>query len=228
MAVLAVIPARGGSKRLPGKNVADFCGRPIITWTIEAALEAGLFDRLIVSTDDPAIAARADGPNVHMHMRPAVLATDTASVVDVCLHLLESEERNGRRYDILCCLYATAPLRHAGDIRATVGLVQSGQCSFAMAVTRYHFPPWQALTHDASGRLAPMWPAVAKLPSQKVAPMLVDNGSTYAVRVAAFRKERTFLGSDLRGHLMPRRRSVDIDEAEDLEIARLFSGQRRS
>lgn len=216
---LGIIPARGGSKRLPRKNVADFLGRPIIAYTIQAALECCVLDRVIVSTEDAEIAEIARAAGAEVMDRPQDLATDTIGVLDVCLHALDAEERQDRSYDTLCCLYATAPLRTAEDIRGTMAPVLNGECDFCFAVSDYNFPPHQALVADGAGGLRPMWPDLVRLRSQEVPQMVVDNGSTYAANVEALRRERTFHGARLRGYAMPRLRSVDIDTQEDLDLA---------
>ncbi len=223
MKCLAIIPARGGSRRLPRKNVAEFRGRPIIEWTIDAARACRCFDRIVVSTEDADIAATARAAGAEVSDRPESLAADDASLIDVGLDLLDREEDQGRRYDIVAFLYATAPLRHGDDISAVLDLIEPGVCEFAMAVTRYTHPPHQALVMAADGSLMPKWPELVERSAADIGPLCVDNGSTYAVTVAAFRERRTFYGPGLRGHVMPFRRSVDIDEQDDLDLARLFA-----
>ncbi|MEW6220656.1 MAG: acylneuraminate cytidylyltransferase family protein [Thermodesulfobacteriota bacterium] len=225
MEMLAVIPARGGSKRLPRKNILPFRGRPVMAYTIAAALEAGCFRKVLVSTEDDEIAAVGRQYGAEVARRPWALASDTARVVDVCRQVLDEERRAGRRYDVLCCLYATAPLRTAPDILATAGLLMEGECEFAMAVTRYSFPPAQALRPDNAGILNPVWPELVHQQSQNLGTFLVDNGSTYAVLVPAFLETGTFYGPTLKGHVMPRLRSVDIDDEEDFQLALLLAGQ---
>ncbi len=225
---LAVIPARGGSKRLSGKNVVDFLGKPIIAYTIDAALRTDLFARVVVSTDDAGIAEISEHFGAEVDDRPPELATDAATVNGVCLEFLEREEAAGRPYDVLCCLFATAPLRNVEDIQSVVGMVEPGRCDFAMAVTDYDLPPHQALKKNAHGFLEPMFPDIVNKKSQEIGPLLVDNGSTYAASVPAFRGEKTFYGPTLKGYVMPRRRSVDLDEAEDLEMLELFAGSSNS
>ncbi|HYC48263.1 MAG TPA: acylneuraminate cytidylyltransferase family protein [Burkholderiales bacterium] len=224
---VCVIPARGGSKRLPRKNVADFLGRPIIAHTIDAARTCGLFDRVVVSTDDDEIARVARECGVESHTRGPELASDTARLVAVCLSFLDDEAQAGRHWDVFACLLATAPMRAARDVHATMGLIDTGVCDFAMAVTNYPLPPLQALRKHEGGFLRPMWPDLINLRSQDAPVLFVDNGSTYVASVAAFRRERTFYGSTLRGHVMPRSRSIDIDEPFDLDLARMLA-QRSS
>jgi pseudaminic acid cytidylyltransferase len=226
MSKLAFIPARGGSKRLPRKNIMEFHGRPMISYTINAARESGLFDRVVVSTEDAEIADIAQRAGADIDRRPARFATDQAHVTDVCLDFLERERSVGRTWDVMSCLYATAPMRTAADIRATAGLLDPGRCDFAMAVTRYPLPPHQALKLEADGVLSPMWPELIGRRANELPGLVVDNGSTYAVDVAAFERSRTFYGPKLRGYEMPRARSVDIDTREDFEYALWIASNR--
>jgi CMP-N-acetylneuraminic acid synthetase len=221
-----LIPARGGSKRLPRKNVIDFLGRPIIAYTIDAARESGCFERIVVSTEDEEIAAVARQYGAASMGRPPELATDTAGVVDVCLHVLDGEEAAGRTWEAMCCLYATAPLRTAGDIRATVGLLDNGVCSFVMGVTSFDLQPHLALKFASDGGLTAMWPDLIKYRASDLPPLRVSNGTTYAVHVAPFRQYRTFYGPGLRGYDMPRERSVDIDTQADLDLAQMIARGR--
>lgn len=225
MRAVAIIPARGGSKRLPRKNVLEFFGRPIIAYTIDAARESGCFDRVVVSTEDDEIAAAAARCGADVHRRPAALATDKATVVEVCLEFLDSEAKQGRAWPVLGCLYATAPLRDADDIRKTVALLEPVRCTFAMAISRYNMSPHEAMKVGPDGALSPMWPELADMRSSDLPPLRVDNGSTYAAEVAAFREQRTFCGRTLRGYEMPMSRSVDIDTPEDFEFA-LWQAER--
>jgi pseudaminic acid cytidylyltransferase len=222
----AIIPARGGSKRLPRKNILDFLGRPLISYTIEAACAAGRFDRVLVSTEDAEIANIARGYGAEIELRPTTLATDEARVTDLCLYILERERLAGRSWDIMACLYATAPMRTAADIRATVDLLKPNHCQFAMAVTRYPLPPHQALKVDNSGMLSPMWPELVGRRAGELPDLVVDNGSTYAVETTAFTLHKTFYGPGLRGHEMPRQRSIDIDTLEDYEDALRLANHR--
>ena len=128
---LAIIPARGGSKRLPRKNILPFLGRPIIAHTIEAATESGCFTRILVSTEDEEIADAARAAGADIQQRDPSLATDAATLTDVCLDILASEERAGRAFDTFACLYATAPLRRAEDIVAVTALAERTDIDFA-------------------------------------------------------------------------------------------------
>ena len=219
---IAVIPARGGSKRLPGKNIVDFEGRPIIAYTIDAARDSGLFERLVVSTEDDEIAAVSKGCGAEVEIRPVELASGSAHLSDVLIDLFDRELAAGRDYDQFCMVHATAPLRRAEDIAAVVGLLEEGVCHFAIALTEYNLPAFQALKLGEDGLLTPMWPECVSAQSHGFPPLRCGNGSTYAAFIGAFREQRSFFGQPLRGHLMERMRSIDIDAAEDLEIAKLY------
>jgi len=220
---LAFIPARGGSKRLPRKNIATFMGKPMIAWTIEAAQHSNLFERVIVSTEDSEIAEIAKKYGAEIASRDTALASDKATVVDVCLDFLNKEQEAGKNYDVLCCLYATAPLRTADDIKATMGLLEPGTHDFVISATHYDLPPQQALKKTGTHEAKVMWPDLNKMREDELGELVVDNGSTYAVSVPAFIKQKSFYGPNLRVHMMPRSRSHDINEPIDLEIMKFFA-----
>jgi pseudaminic acid cytidylyltransferase len=225
---LAIIPARGGSKRLPRKNILPFLGRPIIAHTIDAATASGCFKRILVSTEDAEIADAARAAGADIHQRDPLLATDAATLAEVCLNILASEEREERTYDTFACLYATSPLRRADDIVAVVAMAERSDIDFALAVTTYPLPPHQALRIDDNGALEPMWPELVDLRSDKIGRLVVDNGSTNAAKVMAFRAHRTFYGPRLAGHVMPRERSVDIDEQSDYDLACWYAAELKA
>lgn len=227
MKAVSIIPARGGSKRLPRKNIADFLGQPIIAYTVQAALESALFERVLVSTEDPEIADVAHRYGAEVVVRPVELAGDDAKVNDVCAHLLDREEAEGKIYDVFACFMATAPMRNAEDIRKVFQLIEPGRCEFAMAVTHYDLSPRQALIKGLNGELTPMWPELVNMRSQELPELVVDNGSTYVAMVSAFKKFHTFYGPSLRGYVMPRERSVDINNLTDLELARYLAQRPR-
>lgn len=226
MTSVAIIPARGGSQRLPRKNIADFLGRPMLAYTVDAAIESGCFARVVVSTEDDEIAEVAARTGAVVDRRRAELATHQVNLVDVCLDFLDREECEGRKWQNLACLYATAPMRNAQDIRDTMALLEPGRCGFAMAVTSYDHYAHQALKFENGAVLTPMWPDLVTRRGSDLPPLRAGNGSTYAVDVAEFRKYRSFYGPQLRGHDMPRDRSVDIDTRDDLEFAIWLASRR--
>ncbi len=215
---IAIIPARGNSKRLPRKNILDFCGKPMLIWTCEAALQSGLFHTILVSTEDPEIAEVVGAYGFDVHRRPPDLASDTAGTRQVCTYVLDDLQKKGLTFDVLCCLYATAPLRTADDIRETLALLEQKDVHFAQAVTTYNLPAYQMMIEDAAGFLIHAWPLVAGKKSQEIPQAWIGNGSTYAAEVPLFR-QYGFSGPGLKGYPMPLMRSVDIDTREQFELA---------
>jgi len=205
---VAFIPARGGSKRLPRKNRLDFHGKPMMAYTVEAALESDLFDQVVVSTEDHKIADIAKQYGAVVDQRSPDLSTDAATVDQVCWDYLRDHE-----VTTLVVLYATAPLRHAVDIRSVVELL-SDDCHFAMAATLCDWPVHQTLgIHQ--GHATPLFPDLVNRRADELDDYCIDNGSTYAVHVEAFLQQKTFYGDSLRVHLMPAARSIDIDTPTD-------------
>lgn len=219
MKPLCVIPARGGSRRFLRKNLALLRGKPLLGYAIEAARDAGVFDRVVVSTDDAEIVmvAEAFGAEVPFR-RPAELASDTATGVDVCLHALEELERSGSRYEVFGYLLPTAPLRTVDDVRNAYRLLVERGADFVMSVTSYAISPFWAL-EERDGFLRPRWGREYLVKRQELPDVCVDNGAVYFARVEAFRRERTFYGDRLVGYRMPLERSVDVDEPIDLALA---------
>lgn len=220
---LCLIPARGGSKRLARKNVAPLCGKPLIAYSIEAALESGVFDKVIVSTEDEEIAAvaRENGATVPF-FRPAALAADDVRVVYVCLHALDYFAERGHAYDTLCVLLATSPLRTAADVRQAYDKFVARDADFLMATTEYLYSPFQALREE-DGWLKRMWDeSYYRTRSQDLPAVQVDNGAIYLARVDALRREENFVGERTVGFLMPLERSIDVDHAATLSLAEHF------
>ena len=223
--IVALIPARGGSKRLPRKNILPFLGKPIIAWTIEAADASQLFDAVIVSTDDDEIASIAQQFGAEVYRRNSELSNDEATVSSVCIDYLTDKTEQERNWHEMAVLYATAPLRKAADIVNTVLLLEEGVCNFALAATEYDLPPHQALKLTGKHDVTPMWPDIVPMKSSEIGNLVVDNGSTYVVNVSAFLAQKNFYGPGLRVNVMPRQRSHDIDKEYDFKIAEFFALQ---
>ncbi|WP_099825722.1 pseudaminic acid cytidylyltransferase [Oceaniglobus indicus] len=217
---VCLIPARGGSKRIPGKNIRDFAGRPMIAWSIAAARAAGCFERIIVSTDDDAIAdvAQAEGAEVPFR-RPAKLSDDHATTLDVIVHALDWLEGQGALPDALCCLYATAPFVRADDLCAGAGLL--GDALFAVPVTAFSFPIQRAVRIE-NGRLAMFDPAQYAVRSQDLEPAFHDAGQFYWGRSDAWRARVPPFGPDTAPIHLPAWRVQDIDTEDDWRHAELM------
>ncbi len=223
MRCLAIIPARGGSKRLPRKNCLPFLGKPLFVWSCEAAQQSGCFDHILVSTEDAEIAALARAYGFAVDNRPPELATDQAGTTDICLELLERLARQGDVYDVIALLYPTAPLRNADDIRSMMRLVTREDTDFVHAVTSFEGNPYQVLYQDAKGYLAPAWPLLVQKKSQELPRPFRGNGSTYIAKTNALKQAGTFYGARLRGYQMDRLRSADIDTHEDFDMLTAFA-----
>jgi CMP-N-acetylneuraminic acid synthetase len=215
------------SRRLPEKNIRTFDGAPMFVHSIAAAQKSGLFERIVVSTSDSVVVETSRTNGVDVHVRDKKLDQDEARLVDVCTAVLESEAVENRTYDLMVLLMATAPLRTAGDIAAVVDLAEREPVGGALAVTQYSHPAHQALKIDADGNANPMWPELVQKRAEEVPTLRVDNGSTYALHVASFREEKTFYVNNLRAYEMPRDRSVDLDEPEDLALLEFFAARNR-
>ena len=221
LSTVALIPARGGSKRLPRKNIALLHGRPLLEYVIGAALECGRFDDVFVSTDDAEIARVARTAGADVHVRPAHLGTDTSTVVEVSTDFLNWYDSQKPSIDVLAVMLPTAALMRSDDIAG--GLNALGpDVDAVMAVTTYLESPFQAL-HDVGGYLRPYFAEFSRR-SQDLPPVYVDSGYFYAVRAAAFRGGRSFYLPRLRGYAIPRERSIDIDEPAHLRIAEALLG----
>lgn len=220
--VLAVITARGGSKGLPGKNVADVAGKPMVAWSAIAARQSAHVDRIILSSDDDRImaAARAVGCDIPFR-RPAHLATDTSPVAETLIHALDTIDE---AFDYLVLLQATSPLRVAADIDACLQLCHRHDAP-AVTVTETKPPQWMFhLAADATLRpvVAADGPPGRR---QDLPPTYMLNGAVYAAPVAQYRQTRDFIVAETRAHVMPRERSVDIDTMTDLLLARAILDQ---
>lgn len=213
---LAIIPARGGSKRIPRKNIKSFCGKPIIAWSIEAALQSQCFDAVAVSTDDLEIAdiARRYGASVPF-IRPAELSTDHTGTIPVISHAVNWHATRGAAIEYVCCIYATAPFVTAEDIcRGFDTLVDSG-CDYAFTVTSYAFPIQRAIRITAQNRVEMFNPSHFETRSQDLEEAWHDAGQFYWGRAEAWLQGRILFGPESAPLRLPRHRVQDIDTLED-------------
>ncbi|MBV7264815.1 pseudaminic acid cytidylyltransferase [Erythrobacter ani] len=224
---IAIIPARGGSKRIPRKNIRPFAGKPMIAWPIETATNSGLFDRIIVSTDDDEIAeiARAAGAETPF-IRPAELADDHSGTTDVVVHALSALLDTGPAIDAACCIYATAAFISADDLRLAYSLLSS-ECDFAFPAVRYGHPPQRGFVTAADGSPQLLQPGHQATRTQDLPPVFHDPGQFYWGKSEAWLECRSFFGSRTRFIEIPETRAWDIDRPEDWTIAEsLFSAMR--
>ncbi|MBC7505786.1 MAG: acylneuraminate cytidylyltransferase family protein [Sandarakinorhabdus sp.] len=224
MSVLALIPARGGSKGIPRKNITPIAGRPLIAWTITAALAARV-DAVMVSTDDEEIAeiARAAGAIVPF-LRPAELARDATPGLDPVLHALDGLPG----YDSVVLLQPTSPLRGAADIDAALALKAATGAASVVSVTEPATHPYWVYSLDADGRMAPLIDAAKGARRQDLPVVHALNGAMYLADAGWLRAGRRFVDADTRAFVMPPERSVDIDTPFDWLIAEALLQARES
>jgi N-acylneuraminate cytidylyltransferase len=218
---LAIIPARGGSKRIPRKNVKPFLGQPILKYSVDVARAAGLFDEVMVSSDDPEILdlARALGASVPF-ARSAETASDHATTAAVILEVLEAYRQRGRGFDRVCCLYPTAPLLRARRLLEAWTLLDETGADGALTVTRFSFPIWRAFRVE-DGRVRFEWPENAVRRSQDLPVAYHDCGQFYFLDVTAFRQHQRLIMPHTVPVMVPESETQDIDTEEDWKLAEL-------
>jgi len=223
---LCLIPARGGSKRIPRKNLLPLAGRPLISYTIQAARECALFSRIVVSSDDSEILALAKQEGVDADNRPPDLAGDRIRFVEV---LEEYLLRAAAGFDAIAVLLPTCPFRTAQDIAAAYGmLLAASQPSFVISVSEYDFPPQFALDLDGiHARVRHPDIYAASTQSQSVPKSFHPNGAIYFAPISLFLAHRSFFRGPLLAYLMPPERSLDIDNLYQFEIAEALMAARR-
>ncbi len=221
MKAIALIPARGGSKRIPRKNIIDFAGKPMIAWSIEAALKSGVFDEVIVSTDDAEITeiARQHGASVPF-MRPVEISNDHAGLTAVVRHSITWLREQGRGPDIVACAYATAPFLRAQDLRASVEQLRAQpDAEYVLAVTSFAAPVQRAIVQGEAGYLEFLWPDFAEARSQNTREAYHDAGHFFMGRADAFMTYPTTLSGKTLPCVIPRMLCQDIDTQEDWDHA---------
>ena len=220
---VAIITARGGSKRIPRKNLREFCGRPILHYAIDAATAAGCFDEVMVSTDDPEIAAAAQAGGAAVpFVRSAHAASDTATTADVVAEVLQQYRARGRTFECACCLYPTAPFVTADSLRAALALLQSDvSIPGVLPVVRYSYSIQRALSLSADQRITWREPQYRLIRSQDLEPAYHDAGQFYWVRVAAFERRPEVVTDGMAAVVLPEWRAQDIDTEDDWIMAEL-------
>lgn len=217
---LAVIPARGGSKRIPRKNLKPFAGRPIIAWTIEAARESGLFERILVSTDDPEIAAMAADLGAEApFVRPAELADDHSGTAEVIAHAAAWAAAHGPAPAAVCCLYATAPFLTSADLVRGREMLLSGQWDYVFAAAQHRHAVFRAFVRGADGAMEMLFPEHRLMRSQDLPPVYYDAAQFYWGRTEAWTGHRPIFGAATAFVELPPERVQDIDTPDDWAAA---------
>jgi N-acylneuraminate cytidylyltransferase len=223
---IAVIPARGGSKRIPRKNIKHFCGKPMIAWSIMAARESGLFNRIIVSTDDAEIAevAKAWGAETPF-VRPLELSNDFAGTTEVIAHATQWALDAGLKLDAVCCIYATAPLIQAEDLKIGLSVLESGSWDYAFSVTEFAAPIFRAFKQTADGGIEMFFPEYFSTRSQDLPVAFHDAGQFYWGRPNAWTEGKKIFERYSAPVKLPRWRVQDIDNFEDWKRAEILFKQ---
>lgn len=221
---IAIIPARGGSKRIPRKNIRDFCGRPLIAYSIEAAKACGLFDHIIVSTDDPEIREIANAWGAETpFVRPAELANDHATTVPVIKQAVEWVQQHVGKVDNVCCIYATAPFIQASALcNAYDLLIQKAVSGYVFSAATFPFPIQRAFKVKPTDLVEMFEPQNYMTRSQDLEEAYQDAGQFYWGSADAYMSEKIFFSTDSMAYVLPRYMVQDIDTSEDWKRAELM------
>lgn len=216
---LAIITARGGSKRIPRKNIKDFCGKPIIAYSIEAAMEAGIFDTVMVSTEDEEIAeiARRLGAEVPF-LRSAETSGDFASTADVVAEVLAEYESRGEHFDAFCCIYPTAPFLTGARLSEAAVLLEEQDADGVVPVVRFGFPPQRCVVMK-EGFLEFKWPENRLARSQDLEPFYHDAGQFYFLKTESFEEQRQMFPAKTVPLVLEELEVQDIDNEVDWKMA---------
>lgn len=217
---VAVIPARGGSKRIPRKNIKEFCGKPIIAWSIEAAKSSGCFDKVIVSTDDKEVASIALQLGAEVpFMRPSKLSDDYTGTIPVIRHAVQWLNLHEGPVSYACCIYATAPFVSVKDLQMGWKSISSGGANYSFSITSYAFPIQRAIKITEEGNVAMLNPEHFTSRSQDLTECWHDAGQFYWGTAEAWLRAKPLFGEGSVPIKLPRHRVQDIDTSEDWKRA---------
>lgn len=221
MKKVAIITARGGSKRIPRKNIKEFCGKPILAYSIQAALESGVFDTVMVSTDDEEIAeiAKKYGAEVPFY-RSEKTANDYATTADVILEVIEEYEKLGQFFDMVCCIYPTAPFLTADKLKDAVQKLENSDADTLIPVVTFSYPVQRALV-IRDEKLVFEYPEFMDSRSQDLEPHYHDVGQFYVLKTEAFKKSRKIMVGNILPFEISEMEVQDIDNQTDWEIAEM-------
>lgn len=222
MKKICIIPARGGSKRIPRKNIKPFLGKPIIAYSIQAAIESQLFDEVMVSTDDEEIAgiAKQYGAKVPFY-RSLETSNDFAITVDVLNEVLNEYEKMGQTFDYICCIYPTALFITSEKLRSSFETMVNKGYDSAFAIVQYSYPIQRGLVINENERVNMIWPQYIKSRSQELTPTYHDAGQFYFSTVKKFRETNAMKGDNTYGIVTNELEVQDLDTMTDWELAEL-------
>ena len=221
MSTLAIIPARGGSKRIPRKNIKDFLGKPIIAYSIEAALQSSLFDEVMVSTDDKEIAqiAKQYGASVPFY-RSAETANDYATTVDVLLEVIETYKQRGMVFDTICCLYSTAPFVTSDRLKEAYSKL-SDNVDACFTMVEYSYPIQRSLRINEAGMVEMKYPEHLKSRTQDLEKIYHDAGQFYFVKIKSLIEEKTVWCKRTAPLVLSELEVQDLDTITDWQLAEM-------
>lgn len=221
MKSLAVITARGGSKRIPRKNIRAFCGKPILAYSVEAALASGVFEQVMISTDDEEIAeiGKKYGALVPF-FRSEETSNDYAPTATVLLEVLEEYKKRGAHFDTVCCLYPTAPFVTGDRIRTAMELLRDTGADSVLPVVKFSFPPQRAVV-EKDGYIKFKWPEYGSARSQDLEPFYHDSGQFYCLKTKSFLEQKGLVMEKTVPLVLPEEEVQDIDTEEDWRIAEM-------
>lgn len=219
---VAIITARGGSKRIPQKNIKEFCGEPIIAYSIRAALESRLFDEVMVSTDSEEIAEIAEryGASVPF-MRSKETSNDFATTADVILEVLAEYEKRGQEFDYACCIYPTAPFLTAEKLCAAMKQMSEKDAAQLTPAVAFSFPPQRSFVIDSDGTMRYKYPEYRQMRSQDLEKMYHDAGQFYIYKVSCYKEAKGKIMQGIIPFVLPESEVQDIDNEEDWKIAEM-------
>lgn len=221
---VCIIPARGGSKRIPKKNIKLFCGKPIIIWSIEIAIASECFDKIIISTDDLKISKLAKKYKVEVPFkRPKKISDDKTGTVEVVSHAIKWLIKNNQKPEYVCCIYATAPFIKLSDLKNGLKILKNSNCSYVFPATHYSYPVQRSFKIKKNKQLKMLYPHHLNSRSQDLEDVYHDAGQFYWGKTDAWLQNRPIFNKNTKLISVPRYRALDIDTIDDWIIAeRMF------
>ena len=221
MKSLAIITARGGSKRIPRKNIKEFCSKPIIAYSIKAAIDSGVFDEVMISTEDEEIARISERYGAKIpFFRSEKTASDYATTTDVLMEVLDEYEKRGMHYDMACCIYPTAPFITADRLKEAVEMLRESEADTLIPVVGFSYPPQRALVIE-DGRLVFKYPEYLVARSQDLEKHYHDAGQFYVFKTKAFKETGNLMKGNIIPMVLDEMEVQDIDTQQDWELAQV-------
>ena len=221
MKSLAIITARGGSKRIPRKNIKEFCSKPIIAYSIKAAIDSGVFDEVMISTEDEEIARISERYGAKIpFFRSEKTASDYATTTDVLMEVLDEYEKRGMHYDMACCIYPTAPFITADRLKEAVEMLRESEADTLIPVVGFSYPPQRALVIE-DGRLVFQYPEYIVTRSQDLEKHYHDAGQFYVFKTKAFKETGNLMKGNIVPMVLDEMEVQDIDTEQDWELAQV-------